>query len=217
MIKAIIFDLDGLLVNTEIISYKVYKQMLAPYGHSYTIEEYAKYYSGITEVNNIKNLLQTYHLPLSFEEASDLSFSLENEYIQKGVELKEGAIKLLNYLKKHNYKLAIASSSKEERALTMLNQNKITEYFDCFTFGYEVEKGKPNPDIFLKACEKLSIPSDECLVLEDSEAGIMAAHNANIPVICIPDLKIPQDSFQEMCTAVLSSLYDVISFLEENK
>ena len=97
--------------------------------------------------------------------------------------------------------------------MTRLKQHNIIEYFDEFVFGNEVEKGKPNPDIFLKACEKLSEKPEECLVLEDSEAGIQSAGSANIPVICIPDMKVPNQHNLNMTKEVLSSLEEVIYYL----
>ena len=78
-----------------------------------------------------------------------------------------------------------------------------------------MEKGKPEPDIFLKACEKIGEKPEDCLVLEDSMAGIQAAHAAHIPVICIPDMKTPDRNYAEMALMVLDSLSDVISYLQE--
>ena len=94
-----------------------------------------------------------------------------------------------------------------------MRQHNIVEYFDEFVFGNEVKKGKPNPDIFLKACDKISVNPEECLVLEDSESGIHAAYSANIPVICIPDMKVPNQYYLNMTKAVLSSLEEVIYYL----
>ena len=213
MIKAVIFDLDGLLIDSEIISYKIYKEILHQFGHNFTIEEYTQNYSGKTEVKNVTNLINTYSLPWTIEKGLDNVYKIENRFIAQGVDLKYGAKELLSYLKNNNFKIAIASSSTRDRALTILKQHNIVEYFDDFVFGNEVEKGKPNPDIFLKACDKLSEKPEKCLVLEDSEAGIQSAYSANIPVICIPDMKVPNDSYLNMTKEVLSSLEEVISYL----
>ena len=213
MIKAVIFDLDGLLIDSEIISYKIYKEILHQFGHNFTIEEYTQNYSGKTEVKNVTNLINTYSLPWTIEKGLDNVYKIENRFIAQGVDLKYGAKELLSYLKDNNFKIAIASSSTRDRALTILKKHNIVEYFDDFVFGNEVEKGKPNPDIFLKACDKLSEKPEKCLVLEDSEAGIQSAYSANIPVICIPDMKVPNDSYLNMTKEVLSSLEEVISYL----
>lgn len=191
MIKAVIFDLDGLLIDSEIVSYKIYKEILNQFGYRFSIEEYAQNYSGKTEVNNVTNLIDRYNLPWTVEIGLDNVFKIEDKFINAGIDLKTGAKELLTYLKENNFKVAIASSSTKDRALTILKQHNLVEYFDEFVFGNEVEKGKPNSDIFLKACDKLLENPEECLVLEDSEAGIQAAYSANIPVICIPDIKVP--------------------------
>lgn len=213
MIKAVIFDLDGLLIDSEIVSYKIYKEILNQFGYRFSIEEYAQNYSGKTEVNNVTNLIDRYNLPWTVEIGLDNVFKIEDKFINAGIDLKTGAKELLTYLKENNFKVAIASSSTKDRALTILKQHNLVEYFDEFVFGNEVEKGKPNSDIFLKACDKLLENPEECLVLEDSEAGIQAAYSANIPVICIPDIKVPNQHYLNMTKEVLSSLEEVINCL----
>ena len=213
MIKAVIFDLDGLLIDSEIVSYKIYKEILNQFGHSFSIEEYAQNFSGKTEVKNVTNLIDTYNLPWTIEMGLDNVLKTEDKFINQGIDLKAGAKELLGHLKDNNFKIAIASSSTRDRALTILRQHNIVDYFDEFVFANEVEKGKPNPDIFLKACDKLSETPEKCLVLEDSEAGIQSAYSANIPVICIPDMKVPNHHCLNMTKAVLSSLEEVIYYL----
>ena len=213
MTKAVIFDLDGLLIDSEIISYKIYKEILYEFGYEFSKEEYAQNFSGKTETKNVTNLIDKYNLPWTIELGSCRVLEIENKFLAQGVELKPGARELLSYLKENCFKITIASSSTEERALTILRQHNIIDCFDEFVFGHEVKKGKPNPDIFLKACDKISEKPHECLVLEDSEAGIQAAFSANIPVICIPDMKVPNQRYLNMTKAILNSLDEVISYL----
>ena len=213
MIKAVIFDLDGLLIDSEIISYKIYKEILQQFGYNFSMEEYAENFSGKTEVKNVTNLIDRYSLPWSIEIGLNNVSKIEDKFIAQGVDLKAGAKELLGYLKNKNFKIAIASSSTKDRALTILKQHNIVEYFDEFVFGNEDEKGKPNPDIFLKVCEKLAEEPEKCLVLEDSEAGIQSAYSANIPVICIPDMKVPNQHYLNLTKEVLSSLEEVIYYL----
>ncbi|MBO3326451.1 HAD family phosphatase [Clostridium perfringens] len=213
MIKAVIFDLDGLLIDSEIISYKIYKEILNQFGHDFSMEEYAQNFSGKTEVKNVTNLIDKYSLPWTVEIGLNNVLEIESKFLAQGVTLKTGAKELLEYLKDKCFKIAIASSSTEDRALTILRQHNIIEYFDEFVFGHEVKKGKPNPDIFLKACDKLLERPEECLVLEDSEAGIQAAYSASIPVICIPDMKVPNQQYLDMTKTVLHSLEEVIAYL----
>ena len=214
MYQTVIFDLDGLLIDSEIISYQLYQDLLRPYGYSFSIEDYCQNYSGKTAIGNIKSLIQRYSLPISVDEGLSFVALKEKDYIQKGIPLKKDAQVLLTYLKKNHYQIVLATSSMKERALAILKQNHIDTYFDDMVFGVEVKNGKPYPDIFLKACQKVHANSNESLVLEDSEAGIQAAHSGQIPVICIPDMKYPGNDFQDMTEAILPSLLDVIPYLK---
>ncbi len=212
--KAIIFDLDGLLIDSEIISYQLYQDLLKQYGHSFSVEDYAQNYSGKTGVGNMEGLIERFQLPISMEEGLEFASAREKMYFQKGVALKPGVREILDYLKKNQCKAVLATSSTKDRALGVLKQHEIAESFEEMVFGPEVERGKPSPDIFLKACEKAKESPEDCLVLEDSEAGIQAAFSAHIPVICVPDMKKPGSNYEKMAQAVLPSLLEVIEYLK---
>lgn len=214
MKKAIIFDLDGLLIDSEIISYNLYADLLRKYQFRFSLERYARQYSGKNEVTNMQNLIFTYHLPITLEQGLSYVSALEKEYFAKGVPLKPGARELLGFLKHRDVKILLASSSTRERALSVLAQHGIEDIFDAMVFGPEIEHGKPAPDIFIKAREKSGETSADCLVLEDSEAGIRAAYSAGIDVICVPDMKRPNGAFLSVAAAVLPSLLDVPMWLE---
>lgn len=216
MKNTVIFDLDGLLIDTEIISYKVYCDLMEKYGQYMSLEDYICNYSGKTSDSNMRTLIDAYQLPISVEDGLAFEILREKEYFKKGVALKQGAEELLSYLKSRQYKILLASSSTKERAVGVLEQNGIAYFFDYMVFGVEVKRGKPFPDIFIKACEHAQEPPENCLVLEDSEAGIQAAYSAGIEVICIPDMKAPGEAFCQKAIAQLSSLRDVISWLDKN-
>ena len=125
MLDSIIFDMDGLLIDTEIISYQLYSALLAPYGFTVSLHDYAETYSGKTEEKNVTTLLEHYPLPLSREECFARISAMEKEFLAKGVALKPGAKELLTYLKEHGYKIALASSSIADRAYGILDQHGI--------------------------------------------------------------------------------------------
>lgn len=213
--NTIIFDLDGLMIDSEVISYQLYQDLLKQYGYSFSVEDYAQNYSGKTGVGNMKGLIERFQLPISMEEGLEFAASREKMYFQKGVALKPGVREMLDYLKENQCKAVLATSSTKDRALGVLKQHGIAESFEEMVFGPEVERGKPNPDIFLKACEKVKESPENCLVLEDSEAGIQAAFSAHIPVICVPDMKKPGSNYEKMAQAVLPSLLEVIEYLKK--
>ncbi|MBQ8518595.1 MAG: HAD family phosphatase [Agathobacter sp.] len=216
MTKAVIFDLDGLLFDSEITSFKIYKEIGDRFGFEFTLDDFTKNFSGQPLMRNVPYAIEKYHIPWSLEEALKEIDIIETRLLSEGIELKPGAKELLEYLKQNNYKTIVASSSVRDRAINLLTQHGIVDLFDEFVFGPEVKRGKPNPDIFLKAAEKLGETPENCLVLEDSEAGIQAAYSANIPVICIPDLKRPSEEFENKTVAVLKSLDEVRIYLNKN-
>ena len=215
--EAVIFDLDGLLADTEIISLKVYQELLRDFGIPFTEETYSRDYSGHREEENVQRFLDTYDLPWNFDQTLDKVYELEAQILAKGVNLKKGAKNLLTYLQREGIPIALATSSVESRARMILDSNGILSLFGHLVFAKDVKRSKPYPDIFLKACSDLNVLPENCLVLEDSEAGIEAASRAGIPVICIPDLKIPAQSFLNKTEQVFQDLDAVRDYLESKK
>ena len=214
---AVIFDLDGLLADTEIISLKVYQELLKDFGILFTEETYSREYSGHREEENVQRFLDTYDLPWNFDQTLEKVYELEARILVKGVNLKKGAKNLLAFLQREGIPIALATSSVESRARMILDSNGILSLFDHLVFAKDVKRSKPYPDIFLKACIDLNVLPENCLVLEDSEAGIEAAYRAGIPVICIPDLKMPAQSFLNKTEQVFQDLDAVRDYLESKK
>ena len=214
---AVIFDLDGLLADTEIISLKVYQELLEDFGIPFTEETYSREYSGHREEENVQRFLDTYDLPWNFDQTLEKVYELEAQILAKGVNLKKGAKNLLAFLQREGIPIALATSSVESRARMILDSNGILSLFDHLVFAKDVKRSKPYPDIFLKACSDLNVLPESCLVLEDSEAGIEAASRAGISVICIPDLKIPAQSFLNKTEQVFQDLDAVRDYLESKK
>ena len=215
--EAVIFDLAGLLADTEIISLKVYQELLEDFGIPFTEETYSREYSGHREEENVQRFLDTYDLPWNFDQTLEKVYELEARILTKGVNLKKGAKSLLAFLQREGIPIALATSSVESRARMILDSNGILSLFDHLVFAKDVKRSKPYPDIFLKACSDLNVLPENCLVLEDSEAGIEAAYRAGIPVICIPDLKMPAQSFLNKTEQVFQDLDAVRDYLESRK
>ena len=216
MIKAIIFDMDGLMVDSETVTYEGCKYVLNKLGLDITKDFYKT-----TLGKTVKEGRQLYRdqypgidLNALFEEVYDY---MDDVFTNEGVPIKKGLIELLEYLTDHNYIKMVASSSTREHVEDVLSKADVLKYIDDSICGDEVINGKPNPEIFIKACEKLNINRDEAIVLEDSEAGIEAAYNGHIPVICIPDMKYPDQKHIDMTYCLLDDLSQVINLLESKK
>ncbi len=216
MYQTFIFDLDGLLIDSEIVSYRIFNDLLKDI-HTITLDEYSSTISGRQLIDIAGDFHQLYLPDYSVEEIIDKVHDIEVDYIERGIPLKEGAQQLLEYLRKNNKTIVLATSSTPDRAKTILKDNHIIDYFDDFSFGYEVDNGKPAPDIFLLAANKSNTPLNECVVLEDSEAGIDASYSAHIDVICVPDMKKPSIDHINKTIHTFNSLLDVINLLESNK
>lgn len=217
MIKAVIFDMDGLMIDSERVTYNGYKKVLGDMGLDIT-EEFYTTLLGRT-IETAKQLFENvygkdFHLddviPLVHKYMADL---FDNE----GVPVKKGLVDLLKYLKDNNYKTVVATSSQRKRVDHILNIANISQYFDDSICGDEVTHGKPNPEVFLRACEKAGVSPEEALVLEDSEAGIQAAYSGKIKVICIPDMKYPEEAYASKTTKILPSLEEVIDYLKNQE
>ncbi|MDO4467059.1 MAG: HAD family phosphatase [Bacillota bacterium] len=215
MINTVLFDMDGLLIDSEVLWAKVFQKMLVPFGKNIPLQHYVQCYSGRTIVENMEGLVEEYGLPYSTEEAVKRVLAFEDEEEANGVPLKPGAKVLIDYLKENQYKIVLATSSKRDRAINILTQNGIFSKFDGIACGDQVENGKPAPDIFLKAMEIVDADPKHTLVLEDSSSGILAARSANVRVICIPDLKAPTEEAKGICECLLTNLEEVVDFLKK--
>lgn len=214
MIKAIIFDMDGLMIDSERVTFECYQERLKDMNLTMD-EEFYKTLLG----KPIKGIYQRFYdvygndFPIQ-NVIQDVHQLMAERFETEGVPVKKGLVELLHYLKDNNYKTIVATSSNRDRVDKILSQAKITEFFDDSICGDEVTKGKPNPEVFLKSCQKLGVNVDEAIVLEDSEAGIQASYDANIKVICIPDMKYPEKQYEEKTFKILKDLTEVTAYLK---
>ena len=215
VIKGVVFDMDGLMFDTEILTYKLQKPILAKRGIDYPVEWYLQTVGKRSE-----------DIVLMFKKLCGDSFDYEEfrvqcrEAYQKytdefGVPIKKGLFELLDYLKKKGIKIALCTSTTERSARRTLRISGTLPYFDELVCGDDVQRGKPHPDPFLKAAEKLGMEPEDCLALEDSLNGIKSAYSAGMTAVMIPDLIEPTDEIRPMCYKILPSLNDVIKIFDE--
>lgn len=214
MIKAIIFDMDGLMIDSERVTFECYQERLKDMNLTMD-EEFYKTLLGKPIKGIYQRFYDVYGNDFPIENViQDVHQLMADRFETEGVPVKKGLVELLHYLKDNNYKTIVATSSNRDRVDKILAQAKITEFFDDSICGDEVTKGKPNPEVFLKSCQKLGVNVDEAIVLEDSEAGIQASYDANIKVICIPDMKYPEKQYEEKTFKILKDLTEVTAYLK---
>lgn len=214
MKKAVIFDMDGLMIDSERVTYNEYVKKLERLGHYDFTEELYRNCLGKNKQGICQVFIDHYGEDFPMTEVWDDVHVWIDESLRQYVPKKKGLVELLEYLKANNYKTIVATSSGRTRVDEILKNADLTKYFDDTICGDEVTHGKPHPEIFLTACQKLDVKPDEALVLEDSEAGILAAHDGHIDVICVPDMKYPEPQFVEKVTKIVDSLDEVIDYLK---
>ncbi len=212
--KAVIFDMDGLMIDSERVTYEGYVREFEKRGLTYTVDFYKKQLGMTIPMIydlNYKEFGQDLDLDTIIDHVHRY---MAQRFETEGVPVKEGLKELLQYLKGHGYKTVVATSSARSRVDHILELADIEKYFDASVCGDEVSHGKPDPETFLVACQKVGVDPSEALVLEDSEAGIQAAYAGHIPVICVPDMKYPEPEYADKTWRIVNSLLDVKELLE---
>ena len=214
MIKAVIFDMDGLMFDTERVGKDAILQSGKDFGYTISLDLHRKML-GRNAKDIEKMLKEEFGDDFPYHDMWNHVFDLMNQYYaEHGIPVKEGLEDLLKFLKEQNIKVAVASSSKSEVIKSHLQSTHLIQYYDFIVGGDQIHHGKPDPEIFLKAVEHFQIKPEEALVLEDSKSGILAAHKGNIPVICIPDLIEHEQEIVDLTWHTLPSLKDVIEILK---
>lgn len=213
MLKLIIFDMDGLMFDTEQVNYRAFTEVVKKEGYHPTFEQYTGFLG-----MNAKDIQKKYRSYYGedvdavgiYKKVGQRAKQIIHE---EGIPEKRGLRELLEAVKKKGLYTAVASGSDTEVIKEYLEKTGLTSYFDIVLSAKEVKRGKPYPDIFLEICRKLQVSADETLVLEDSANGVQAALAGNISVINIPDLLPISEDQQRQCVAVVEDLSKVISYI----
>lgn len=211
--KLVIFDMDGLLFDTEKIAYQAFEQTLANYGYTYTKDIFKQMVGG-SKVDDEKILQEAFGSHFRMQMIEDEYENTFQKLLQsEGLQIKHGALKLLDALDERGIKRCIASSSPLETIEKYLKMANLTNRFNFFMSGEEVEHGKPYPDIFLEACKRAQVEKENAMVLEDSYNGFLAAYRAGIKCIIVPDLVEPNSEMKTYAYRIIEHLGDVIPLI----
>lgn len=216
IIKGAIFDMDGLMIDTEKLYLRYWKQAAADFGyimedkHVFAIRSLARKFS-------IPMLKEFFGENFPTEDVRARRTELINAHITAhGIDLKKGLFELLEYLKKHSIRIAVATATPKNRAMMYLEKINALNFIDAVVCGDMVTNGKPDPEIYLTAAKALDLPPDECAAFEDSPNGIKAAYSAGCHAIMIPDMTQPDEELMPMLSGVYKSLDEAVSFFERS-
>lgn len=215
MIKAVIFDMDGLILDTEKLLVKYWCQAANEAGFPMQREH----------ALNIRSLARKFAIPyLQGEFGEDFDYvsirarrmELMSQALEcDGLQLKKGIRELLEYLKQSGISSAVATATDYERAKAYLTRVGIFDSFDKIVCATMVESGKPAPDIYLYAAEQLGLPPCECMALEDSPNGVRSAAAAGCITVMVPDLTQPDEELSKLIFAKADSLIDVPEIIKK--
>lgn len=214
-IKAVIFDMDGVLFDTERVYLESWIKVFKEYGYTMTKEIYIPLMG--TGRKNVKEV---------FKKTFGDNIPIEEMYVKKDellfkaidnneVPLKLGAIDILCYLKEEGYKIALATSAKRDRVTKQIQANNMNNMFNAIVCGDDVVNSKPDPEIFLKAAKKLDVNPENCVVIEDSLAGIKGANKGGMKGFHVEDLKKADDEIKTLSTKTFKNLVEIKEYLRD--
>lgn len=215
-VKLCIFDMDGLIFDTESLYLEQFPKILKEYGYNLSNKQLLKTIGMNTKA------CKKYYLELFPNLNFELVLNKIDNYIINASEngtlkFMKGALEIIEYFKKNNIKIAIASSSDKLKIEKFLKDKNIYQYFDLITSGEEVKESKPNPEIFITTMKKLNILNENTIILEDSYNGIRAANSSGAKAIMIPDLLKANDEMRKLSYKIYNNLEEVILDFERNK
>lgn len=206
-VSAVIFDMDGLMVDTEPVYQVAWKQAATELGYDLDDTLYSTFVGRPTPACEAIIIERFGHgFPLErFREQWPVLWRSEVE--RHGIETKPGLEEILALVESHGLPMAVATSSEAKYVEVTLRQAGLANRFDAMVTGDEIDRGKPEPDIYLETARKLGVPPSDCVALEDSEAGILAIQRAGMTGILVPHWPASQRAVQ--------AAFDVVETLHE--
>lgn len=212
-LRAVVFDMDGVILDSERLAHAAWRELAAEYGLEDIDSVYAEAMGH--NVDEISALFREQYGRDLYPAFRERAFAWIARHTPGGiVPLREGARELLLFLKEQHIKTGLATATERAVAKRELTAAGVWDWFDCVVTGDQVSECKPDPEIYLKACELLNVRPEEAYGVEDGRNGILALHAAGMPAVMAEDQYHPSQEITAMCEAVLPSLQKVKEFFE---
>jgi HAD superfamily hydrolase (TIGR01509 family) len=210
---AILFDLDGLLADTEKLQIEAYQKVFSKYGIPLSTEEYEDHW--IRKGLGIIEYVEKNNIQINYEKLRVQKKLIYHELIETSLEQMPFAVQTVKRMYKKR-KIAVASSSNTEAVRMVLEKLGIKNLFDVIVSGDQIVKQKPSPEIFLKTAQLLNTRPSDCIVIEDAEKGILAAQSAGMKSIAVPNKHTIRNNFKNATYIIkdLSGIEGIIEMIE---
>lgn len=214
MIQAVIFDMDGLMFDTERLMLRAWSRAAAQLGYP-DMGGVGKKVLGLTTPMAKQVYQNEFGMHFPFEEMRRLGSLYREEYLsQNGVPVKPGLMELLAFLRRQKLHTAVATSTSRKSAIPLMQRAGVLPYLDRVVCGDALERSKPAPDIYLSAAALLGISPHACLALEDSPNGIRSASAAGMKTVMIPDLIPFSQELKPLLYACVDNLFEIIALIQ---
>ena len=215
MQTAVIFDVDGTLLDTERIYMQAWREAGAFFGYTVT-EDVLMKTRAVQKAIAVKAFQDGLGADFPYEDVRKERMRIGEDLIYRAAPqdlLKDGVLEVLETLKEKKIPMAVASSTVYDQTVSHLEHAGLLKYFQVIVGGDMIERGKPNPDIFLKAADLLGVEPKTCIAVEDSPAGIKAAHAAQMKPVLIPDVVPANAESSAMSLAVLNNITQLLTMV----
>lgn len=209
--NGVVFDMDGLLLDTERLSFRAYQKAALEFGVDFPEALYLEMIGLRSDAAQSVLRSGLGNQAPGREIIHNARRHYYNLIVDEGISLKPGVLGLLRFLEAHGLPVAVATSTHQELAQHKLQRVGLGGRFRFVVSGHEVAQGKPAPDIFLEAAGRLGFAPESLLAIEDSESGFRAAHGANMPVVVVPDMKPATAEMEAGAVAVYASLEELLA------
>ena len=214
MVKAIVFDMDGVLFDTERLCINSWQKVADKY-HLGDISAPCIASIGVSREKGKEIFKATVSKDFPYEKMrNEVSSLCHKEIAENGLPKKSGVNEILTFCKEKGFKIGLATSTRRQTVISHLERAKILSFFDEIVCGDEIENSKPSPEIYIKACKKLSVEPQEALAVEDSYNGVISSTTAGMRCIMVPDVLVPNEEMEKLAFKILDSLSSVIELLK---
>ncbi|WP_427028094.1 HAD family hydrolase [Halomonas sp. H2] len=214
-LRAILFDHDGTLVNSEPVHYRMWAEVLQRYGFTLSEQQYKAHYAGVPTPANAVDLVQRFEIDETPQKLVEAKSAATCEYLeQQAFPLMPGVEEAISYFHGAGLKLAVVTGASANGVQTTLRVNKLEHYFSVIVSGDDVRASKPAPDCYLLALQQLGVSAAECLAIEDTQHGLEAAFQAGINCVALPTEMSMHHDFH-LAVATLGGMPAAVEYVRE--